>query len=304
MSEDHDKLFDELIKMFDLMFSASSHQETLDIVSDFMIKAIVDNQLTNDLQPYEKDSKIILQMMFTKTLTMKSMLNGMIFKMPDGKDIELTDSGSMASLVRNTYETVGFFCLLNRHTKDADEKMFIYNLWRLSSFKNKKKFEDPDFARQVEENRIQIDELTEFVTSSRFYTCLNDREKERFDRFMNNNGYLVEINDGKPKTLAGKDLLRIMSGLDGRFINLYGFLSQFTHPSYFSVKQFGDRYANYYNWSLFFLFLAATFISDYIHLFPNVYSTFESLPQKNKQVINNYNRILRGSAYVITNQAT
>jgi len=102
----------------------------LDIYADFLFKTVQKHQLDDVDTVADAQAKIILQMMLTKILHLKSIIAGINYTSENGVSLKgIIDPTALAVLIRNVYETVGMFNLIYRTTKTSDEKLIIYDLW-------------------------------------------------------------------------------------------------------------------------------------------------------------------------------
>lgn len=105
-------------------------QELLDIYANFFFEAVINNKYGKMNSRTDADAKIVLQMMMTKVLHLKNVLNGVDFTSKKGKSLNnIIDPTIVASLVRNIYETTGMFNLIYHEPKTENEKQIKYLLW-------------------------------------------------------------------------------------------------------------------------------------------------------------------------------
>ena len=116
--------------------------ELMDIYSEFLYLAII-NHHKELVQSYaDADAKMIVQMMLTKTLHLKSIVEGISYKSIYGTKLNrIVDPTIVASMIRNVYETTGMFSLIYRNAKTTDEKNILYFLWVYSGLKYRQRFE-------------------------------------------------------------------------------------------------------------------------------------------------------------------
>ena len=104
-------------------------QSSLDLYAGFMWKVIETDVQTSVLSKIEHEAKLMLQMMFTKVLHLKGILNGVSYSSNSGSYLNnIIDPGVVAVMSRNIFETGGLFNLIYRQPKTDNERDIIYNL--------------------------------------------------------------------------------------------------------------------------------------------------------------------------------
>src|SRR5258706_13495923 len=94
----------------------------IDIFRDFLFEVILKHQHDKVDSQADADAQIIAQMMLSKLIHIRNLLEGVGFESSKGKLNPIVDPTIIASLVGNIYETVGTFNLIYVHSKNADEK--------------------------------------------------------------------------------------------------------------------------------------------------------------------------------------
>jgi hypothetical protein len=92
--------------------------ELLNIYVEFLYKAVM-NHHKEPVDSYaDADAKMIVQMMLTKTLHLRSIVHGITYESNDGSKFNrIVDPTVVASMIRNIYETTGMFNLIYRVAK-------------------------------------------------------------------------------------------------------------------------------------------------------------------------------------------
>ena len=81
--------------------------DLLDIYSEFLFMAVSNHHKESVYTNADADAKIVFQMILTKTLHLKSVVNGIGYKAKNGLTLNrIIDPTIVASLIRNLYETV------------------------------------------------------------------------------------------------------------------------------------------------------------------------------------------------------
>lgn len=297
--------------------------EILDIYSNCLLTIIFRHHNDRNTTQREADARLICQMMLTKTLHLKNVLGGIEFTNQEGARINpIFDPTIAASIVRNTYETVGFFNLLFRHTTEQEQRLVIHCLWYLASLNYRQRFEIPEvgpdggeelqrLANEIQEKaeneRRRIQELTAIIERTNLYIGLSQRNKDKIHTMIRGKKFLVDFSGNNVNLLIWEDMGTTIGNPRGHFNTIYTYFSTYTHPSRISVEQFGlmfdDDQKFYIEMGVFnlkyFFWLSSVFIADYINLFPNVLATFETLAVRDQYVINFFNKFVRGDEFSI-----
>lgn len=289
--------------------------DVLDIYSEFLFLAMRNHHLEEVFSYADADAKIVLQMMLTKTLHLKSLVGGIDYNSPKGYRLNrIIDPTVVASLVRNIYETTGMFNLIFRNTKSKEEKQIIYQLWVHAGLKYRQKFESVIISQEqrdkFEREKQQLAEIAKSIESSRLYSKLNSKNQKKIRDKLKDKDYLIRFNRTEVEFLHWHNLAQIMGIKKGYLDNIYTYFSLYAHPSNVSVFQFENMFtpgsescwelANFNLKNAF--FLLSIFVADYIYLFPNALTTFNNLDLRDQIVINYHNTFMRGyEGYSINN---
>lgn len=308
----------------------NDRNDLIDIYSEFLFLAVLNHQQDEVHSLADSEAKLICQMMLTKTLNIKQIIQGVEYSSRNGSRLNnIIDPTIVASLIRNIYETVGVFNLIYINTKTEDEKSIIYNLWAHSGLKYRQRFttiykeEDFDerfniskeqFIQNIKDNeeklakeKEQINQIIEIIESTKLYKTLSQPNQKKIQTRLEKKEYLIKFDHNEVVPLHWQELSNVMNIKEGLFDNLYTYFSLYSHPSNVAVFQFGDMfnidglsYLELTETNLkFFFYLTSIFISDYIKLFPKVLKTFESMNVRDQIMINYYNTIIRGYDYSI-----
>ncbi len=262
----------------------------------------------------DKDSRMILQMMLTKILHLKGVIQGVSFKAKNNAYLNnLIDPTIVTALVRNIYETVGVFHLIFINTKTDDERNLLYNLWVHSGLKNRQMFAS---TAQLEESfeklkaeKKEMDALVVSIKENPLYVRLDTRNREIIDKALKDKRYLIKINGDTVKEMNWQDLAVTMKVRTGLFDNAYTYFCLHAHPSNVAVFQFHDMFkkdnpafkevtmTNCSTASILF----SMFIADYIKQNPEILNVFNSLDIRDQIVIGFYNTLARGRDAEINN---
>ena len=93
-------------------------QELLYIYVKFFFEAVIHHNYDQVKTQADADAKMVLQMMMTKVLHLKNVLNGVDFNSKNWKLLNnIIDPTIVTSFVRNIYETTGMFNLIYQESK-------------------------------------------------------------------------------------------------------------------------------------------------------------------------------------------
>lgn len=308
---DKEQLIIECSRLFACKTIADS-KDLLDVYAEFLFKAVQNHHNEDASTQAEADAKLVIQMMLTKVLHLKSVITGISFQAKDGSVLnKIIDPTIVASLIRNIYETSAMFNLINRNTKSKEEREILYLLWVHSGLKYRQRFENvimtEENKKKQQHEKVQIDKIVAEIEGSDLFKSLDEKNQGKIRTKLKDKDYLMRFKDKEVNFLHWNELTNVMGIKEGMLDHIYTFFSLYSHPSNVAVFQFGDMFklgeeafAQMVNFNLkiaFFMF--SVFIADYIRLFPTVLRTFESLDLRDQIVINFYNAMIRSDDYSI-----
>jgi hypothetical protein len=242
------------------------------------------------------EAKLVNQMIFTKALTLKKMLEGINFQSKTGIVLNsIIDPTIVAMLIRNLYETVFMFNHIYVQPKTDSERLISYKLWVYSGLSYRQRFEKyaitEDAQIKCKEEKKEMDSLQKEIQD---YYKLPENDKTIFKILRKD--CKIKFDNGRINSLSWKTIA-INAGLrDDFFDEIYNYLSLYAHPSNVSVFQFNDLFKScemvVHNLKYAFMFLSV-FIADYIKVFPDILKLFEALPIEWQIAINFKNTLAR-----------
>lgn len=255
--------------------------ELIDIYSEFLFQAVKNHHHEPVYTKANADAKIILQMVMTKALHLRSIVNGITYKDRDGTTLnKIVDPTIVASLIRNLYETVGLFNLIYRSTKTHDEKTILYCLWFHSGLMYRQRFES---AITTQENQNKFDgdkktlaELVQIIEGTELFKQLDEKNQTKIRTRLKQKEYLMMFDDKEVVFLHWHELTKVMKCNEGVLDEMYTYFSQYSHPSNVAVFQFAnlfkkgeEEFLRMTNFNLkYFFFLTSIFIADLkVHIF-------------------------------------
>lgn len=286
--------------------------EFMEVYIEFLFQVVKNHHEEPVYSQADTDAKIVLQMMMTKALHLRSVINGVTFQAKDGTKLNrIIDPTILACLIRNLYETVAMFNLVYRNSKTKDEKTILYSLWVYAGLAYRQRFESINITKEnqkkANEEKKSMEQLVQIIEATELFNQLEERNQNKLKARLKDKEYLMMFNDKEVAFLHWQELTKVMQIREGLFDKLYTYFSLYSHPSNVSVFQFADmfklgdeEYPRSVNFHLkYFFTLTSLFIADYIKLFPTVQKTFDSISVRDQIVINFHNTFLRGQDFSI-----
>lgn len=286
--------------------------DLLDVYAECLFLIIKNHHEEPAYSQADAEAKMLVQMMLTKVLHLRSVVNGISFRAKDGTSLnKIIDPTIVASLIRNIYETTGMFNLIYRYTKSKEEKEILYLLWVHSGLTYRQRFESNIFTKEnmkkLDDEKKQIDNIVATIEENELYKSLDKKNQRKINIKIKEKDYLVKFEDKEVTFLHWHELIKPMGIKDGLFENIYTYFSLYSHPSNVAVFQFDsmfkkgeETFLDLTNFNLKTAFIMISiFIADYISLFPTVIKTFDSLEIKDQIVINFNNTYARNQNYSI-----
>lgn len=283
----------------------------IDIYADYLFEIILKHQHDKVESTADSDALIINQMMFSKLIHIRKLLEGVGFESGKGKLVPLVDPTIIASLVRNIYETVGAFNLIYINSKTPDEKEILYNLWVIAGLKFRQRFASQatgqESIEKMNAEKEEINNSIKIIVGTKLYTGLGAEDKAKIQDRIKNKEFRIEFKDNKVKFLHWQDLSNVMGLKEGFFDNIYTYFSLNAHPSNVSVFQFREMFGKeteaFKGLVLidmkFCFVLFSIFVADYLKVFPQIKQTFEKQSIRDQIMLNFHNKMMRGEEYSI-----
>lgn len=231
-----------------------------------------------ELSEYDQVSQCLLQSMISKGKALQQLFKGSSI----GHYTDIIDISSMASIMRNIYETAFIYHNIFINTDNEIERKLLYYLWQLKGFNNLIKLPDvpTEFKNKKADAEKNIRNLREFISNLMTQMNIADNAKEQFDRAINKEttkigGYILKkdsdcgaivslqkISFDKPEYFFD----------DNRFSNLYNYLSIHSHPTFLGLLAFGQMFdgKSVYEHAKLILIMACICLSKFTSDFCNV----------------------------------
>jgi len=306
-----EELRNECSRLFACKTIADSN-DLLDIYAEFLFKAVQNHHKEAVYTQAEADAKLIIQMMLTKVLHLKTVIAGISFTAKDSSTLnKIIDPTIVASLIRNIYETTAMFNLIYRNPKSKEERDILYLLWVHSGLKYRQRFGNvvttEENKKKQEEEKNSIDKIVTEIENSTLFKSLDEKNQGKIRTKLKDRDYLIRFKDKEVVFLHWHELTKVIGVKDGMLDDIYTYFSLYSHPSNVAVFQFADMFKlgeeafpQMVNFNLkiaFFMF--SIFIADYIKLFPTVLQTYEKMSLRDQIVINFHNTMTRNYDYSI-----
>lgn len=311
MDIEKEKLRAECSRLFACETMADSY-ELMGVYAELLFQIVKRHHEEPVYTQADADAKMVLQMMLTKTLHLRSIVTGISYQAQDGTTLnKIIDPTIVACLIRNLYETVAMFNLIYRNTKTPDEKTILYSLWVHSGLQYRQRFETvittEENKQKADEEKKSIEQLIKIIEATDLYKNLDEKNQGKVKTRLKEKEYLMMFNGNEAVFLHWQELTKVMQVREGLFEKLYTYFSLYSHPSNVSVFQFADmfklgneEFPRMVNFNLKHYFtLTSLFIADYIKLFPTVQKTYDSMSVRDQIVINFHNTFLRGQDFSI-----
>jgi len=286
-------------------------QALLDIYIEFFFNAVINHDEVVFTHA-EADAKIVIQMMMTKALHLKNVLNGVEFQSNGGRKLnKIIDPTIVASLIRNIYETTGMFNLIYREAKNNDERQIIYLLWVHAGLSYRQRFDNiittKENKEKSEHEKKQMDGIKKAIEENPLFKKLDEKNKRKITTKLKSKDYLLRFNGLEVEFLSWREMIKSMHIKTGKLDHAYTYFSLYSHPSNVAVFQYAnmfekgkESYRDLVKFNLQIAFMMfSIFIADYIKLYPAVLKTYEKMGIVEQIVINFHNSQARGHDYDI-----
>ncbi len=204
-----------------------------------------------DTHPFpwnEVDSitQCMMQMMTFKIRSLETSLEGMPL-VPNGKSQTLhIDFSTAAAIARGIYEMAFIYHNIFISTDNENERDVLLTIWKIKGYNNRNGIPIPEnMVDQKHQNEETIETLKNHVRQILQRMKISNSAVKRVEQIMkggsNIKGYIFEKNGGIVTNLKIIDFTKADSFFNSKDQNgTYTFLSYQSHPSYLSIRQFGN----------------------------------------------------------------
>ncbi|MBB6239654.1 hypothetical protein HDC90_004312 [Pedobacter sp. AK013] len=288
-------------------------KESLDIYLKLLFK-IINQHIDPVVNGSLEEARLTLQMVFSKTLNLRGLLDGLNYNGENGKRLlNFIDPTIIASGARNITELVSTFHLVYSLPNDKDNQLVAYNLWVIAGLKFRQRFGE---AISSEENKkklvdesISIDNLIKGIYETTLFINLPEDKQNKIKKAIKDKDYRVKLSNTEVLNLHWQAIIDEMGFRQELTGTLYTYFSLYAHPSNVSVFQYGDLFHNgkdahirmsMYNIKTLSAVLSK-FILDYIKLFPDVINIFNEMTILEQVVVNGNLRFATMDRQIINN---
>lgn len=282
----------------------------LDLFTKFYGDVIFKHHYDSVKSQREADAHILLQMFFSKALHFQQILKGVMLHNENIVMNRIVDPTILFTLVRNQYECLCLFELVNIIPDSDDKKDFLSLIHQVSGLKYRQRFSQNVTTQENQDKLVvecgEIQQDIDIILSSKVYQKLDSKSQSLVRFSLKYRDYqLYFASDKKLKKLRWKDFTDKFGMKKNCIDNLYTYFCLHSHPSYVSIMQFRDAFAKdnpeYVNMALFaaqiFLIFLSVFLVDYMRMFPSVLADFQSQDIETKTLLTAFNNIFREDEY-------
>lgn len=260
------------------------------------------------------ESTMVHQMMFTKLISLKKLLNGISYEENGEQKLNtILDPTTILSLIRNIYETAFTFSLVFRKANEGEQREIAYKLWVIAGLKYRQKFKEhsqlDESKRKIKAEKKTINELIKTISKTDIYKNSEQKVRNVIDHLIRAKDFKLIFEENSVKQLNWGNSKKVFDLNTDLMDQTYTYFSLYAHPSNVSVFQFSEMFdkenENFKEIISFNLkntySLYSFFISDYINLFPESLEIFENQPMLNQIIIDHYNTWMRDDKLSINN---
>lgn len=290
----------------------SDNLKLIDIFLEYFFLIINEHQKDTLKTQAEADARMMFQMIFSKALNLKKILEGVEYESNGIKLNKIVDPTIVASLIRNLYETVCVFELVYIIHDSDEERNLLHNLWVVSGLKYRQRFssnvQTTEGKAKIDEEEKLIQSFTKEIEDSAIYKRMTPDNQNKINQKIKDKDYKIHIIKDNIRLLNWQEVSELYTGANkDLFENVYNYFSLYSHPSNVAVFQFNDMFGQgsafkdlttfnmKYCFSLF-----SIFVADYMKVFPKVKSTYSKQSIKSQILLNTHNKMIRGESYSIS----
>lgn len=282
----------------------------LDIFQNFYSSILLNHHYDAVNSQREADAHILLQMYFSKTLHFKHMLEGVCYQNEKLLMNRIVDPTLLFTLVRNQYECLCLFELINIIPNSEGKKTFLSLMHQIAGLKYRQRFAShatlPENLEKMKEEMQEINEDIQIIFSSSTFQKLNQKSQDQVREWIKKKEYQLYFKDDETIQKLGWKDFALKFGMKKVCVeNLYSYFCLNAHPSYPSMMQFRDAFSKdspeFINLALFasrcFLIFLSVFLVDYMRLFPTIVENFKMLDEDTQKLLTVLNDIYREEEY-------
>ena len=190
---------DELRNICKRLFTPKTLDDCDDLLNIYAecLFSFIESQVPNgETQVSRHEAKLVNQMIFTKVLSLKKMLEGINYISTSGIKLNtIIDPTIIATMIRNIYETVSMFNIVYIQPKTDDEKLILYNLWVHSGLSFRQRFKNNAISgeniQKVSDELKHIEDIKKEIHNTELYKSLTDENKKKIEDNLKNKDYKI-----------------------------------------------------------------------------------------------------------------
>lgn len=273
----------------------------------------------------EADLKVILQMLLSKTLYINQLLDGIDYRCDDFVSAKLVedsygretfalnriiDPTIVAMQVRAVFELLCTFEIIYCIPDTDEKKDIIYYLFQNEGLRYQSRLysgvTDSRLIEQKDEEQKQIDENVSIIKNTQTYKDLSPENQAKIDKILNGKSYRLNIQEDNVDTCISWEGIPELFNLKHTLLdNIYTHFSTYAHPSYISVRNYGEmfevenpKFIEFARMEIMFcVTLLSIFIGDYMKIFPAVKDIYLTMNTEDQIILNFYNKMFRGGDF-------
>lgn len=318
----------ELKDYCDTLLNPSTLEDCANMLDKFarFFMVVVNKHHDKDVDTQPKaDLKIILQMLLSKTIYIKYLLDGTGYSCEDyvskpiiegcfGKENyslnRIIDPTILAAQVRSIFEMLCTFEIIYCIPDTDEKKNIIYYLFQNEGLRYQSRLysgaTDSKLIEQKNEEQNQIDENVSFIKKTQTYKDLSLDNQGKIDKILKGESYRVNVQEKNVYTRLSWESIPELFNLKHTLLdNIYTHFSTYAHPSYISVRNYGEmfnlvnpKFIEFAKMEIIFcVTLLSVFIGDYMKIFPAVKDIYMTMNVEDQIILNFHNRMFRGEEY-------
>lgn len=289
----------------------NDRKECFEVLLNSLNKILFEKYSSKDIKNEKQHySNLIAQKAMLNGYTIVKLLNGIdVLNVSTGKNTSIADPSSMVVLCRSLLESYLTYNHINS-VIDAIESDFRFKIWLQFGLRSRIKavnsvvLEKEEHKSIFENDKKNREEILSEIKNNKFYKYLPDEKKTEFlDKIKRD--WKIIIQDKEITPQGWQNLLNNTGIKPSISLEVYNFLSWYSHTTCISVFQLRDMYTDGFadflkyqtlNQSSFFI---SMFISDIVRFDSDYKKGYTNLTQVERDYINIYNYIVRDDGYMI-----
>lgn len=191
-------------------------------------------------------ARMMFQMSICKMSSIIQLSGGLKLEDRDNEFDGLIDVYSITTIFRSVFENYCFFKNLYGKNWKEEEFLLLSNIWQISSLNQRHKLLEKntitfnDDKLKIEKEKEHVNKLNKEIEKLSIY----EENKKEIKKFIKENKWQLTIDNNKLQYISWREMYKWIRESKGHVKNdrVYKILSLDSHPSYFSVFQFGELF--------------------------------------------------------------